>query len=125
LPQNSLALKNTGSFGPERRVKKRRDFLEAQKSGQKLYSRHLLIYVLPNGFETARLGVTVSKKVDSRAVVRNRLRRQIKEIFRLNQSRLLRPFDIIVIARQNAVTCKFDDLRREMLGALHHGGCLQ
>jgi ribonuclease P protein component len=48
----------------------------------------------------SRLGITVSKKVGS-AAERNRIRRLVREFFRLNRSRLSTPQDIVIIAKRN------------------------
>jgi ribonuclease P protein component len=53
--------------------------------------------------ERARLGMAVSRRVSSRAVVRNRVRRQIRESFRLARGSL-KPFDFVVVARPAAAT---------------------
>ena len=56
-----------------------------------------LKYVLNNRRDTWRLAIVVSRKVHKSAVVRNRIRRRLYEIVRLNQDRIKEPFDIALI----------------------------
>lgn len=60
--------------------------------------------------ETARLGLAVSKRVSPKAVVRNRIRRQIRESFRLKRAELA-PCDYIVLARPATATATPTELR--------------
>jgi ribonuclease P protein component len=54
-------------------------------------------YIINNRRKTWRLAVVVSKKVHKSAIVRNRIRRRLYEIIRLNQDRISKPFDIAII----------------------------
>ncbi len=86
-----------------------------QGQGQKLVFEHFLIFALPSGRPRARLGITVSRKVGN-AVVRNRVKRLVREVFR--QEKLCFPAgqDLVVLARRSAATVTFaqvqDELRR-------------
>jgi len=96
-----------------------------QEQGLKLYSKHFLLIALGSAAENSRVGITITTKVDKRATERNRLKRRIREIFRLNSKNLKENFDIVVIARKNAVTCDYPQIEREILGALKHHGLLK
>lgn len=115
-------MEKRSSFGPSYRLKKRSEFTEIQDKGSKFYSKHFLVLVAPGRTAESRLGVTVTTKVDKRSVVRNKLKRRVREIFRLNRYRLRANFDIVVIARQSSVECSFEDIKRELTGVLHHNG---
>ena len=110
------------AFGPTSRIKKRNEFFELQANCQKLYSKHFLILVGPSEKPESRLGLTITTKVEKRAVYRNKLKRRIREIFRQHRANFKRPFDMIVIARKNAPALLYEDIRREILGALSHAG---
>lgn len=69
---------------------------------------------LENNTDKSRLGAVISKKV-GKAVIRNRFKRYIREIFRLHRDKLNKGYDIIVIARQSAREASFQILEGEML----------
>lgn len=81
--------------------------------------RYLQIYARRNGERRARLGLSVSRRTGS-SVVRNGLRRRIREIFRRARSRLLPEggFDLLVSVRQNAAEASFELLREDFWKAL-------
>ena len=86
---------------------------------------HLLVmYVRPNRLGVNRVGVTVSKKL-GKAVVRNRVRRRLREIYRLSESRFLPGWDIVVVARGRAVDADFQDLTRAYLSLARKSGILR
>jgi len=74
--------------------------------GRKIFTRHFVLFVLEreegceNGAEGFRLGLTVSRKV-GRAVWRNRVRRVLREFFRLHQAMIGKPLDIVVVPKRN------------------------
>ena len=81
-------------------IKKTASFKAVYKRGRQAVNAYFVMYALPSP-EGNRLGVTVSKKV-GKAVVRNRIRRLVKERFRLNAHILKPGFDIVVVARAGA-----------------------
>lgn len=104
------------SFGKEKRVTNRADYLAIQNEGQKWHSKHFVICYRVNQCcnQTCRLGVTITKKIDKRAVKRNLLRRKIKEIFRLNYPNFSKPLDVVLIAKQGAMMLDRANLQREL-----------
>lgn len=74
----------------------------------------LVMYARRNREGINRVGVTVSKKLGN-AVVRNRVRRRLREVYRLHESRFLPGWDIVVVARSRAVDVSFPDLTRAYL----------
>lgn len=119
-----LLVPNRFPLGPELRLKKRAEFSEIQGKGPKFYTKHFLVLVSPGRTPVSRIGITVTTKIDKRSVARNKLKRRIREIFRLNRYRLRSNFDIVVIARQSSVACSYEDIRREIIGALRYNGFL-
>ena len=111
---------------PDRvRLKSRAQYLAVQNHGRKIYSKHFLIFFCENAVGWTRIGITISKKVDKRAVARNRLRRRIRELFRLNANRLVSGLDLVVVARFNAAECSFENVESEVLGTLKRFKLLQ
>ncbi len=83
------------------------------QQGVRSYSEHFTIIECKNQTGISRLGITVSKKVGN-AVQRNRIKRLIREYFRLNRSRLSTPRDIVIIAKKNASLLKYQEICSEL-----------
>lgn len=102
----------------DERLRARPEFLAVQRRGRRATSDALVAVVLrhtsdpPRPF--ARLGLTVSKKVGN-AVVRNRIKRRLREIFRRNKHALPVGCDIVWIARSAAAQASFDDLHTQAI----------
>lgn len=91
------------TFPKEVRLRRRSEFLKVQDKGQKVTADCLLCLVLPNGRPdgVTRLGLTVSTKVGP-SVVRNRIRRRLRELFRVRKESLPKGLDMVFIARSSA-----------------------
>ena len=85
---------------------------------------YLVLYARKNRLGENRVGVTVSKKL-GKAVVRNRVRRRLREVYRLHESRFLPGWDIVVVARGRAVDASFSDLTRAYLSLAKKSGILR
>lgn len=92
-------------------VKENYEFRRMYSKGRSGVSSYLVVYVRPNRFGHNRLGVTVSAKL-GHAVVRNRVRRRFREIFRLAQPRMKQGYDFIIVGRSRAVTAEYRELER-------------
>lgn len=79
--------------------------------GRSAGNRYLVVYCRPNGSQVSRLGFTVSTKL-GHAVVRNRVRRRLREIYRHLEPSLKPGFDLVVVARTPAVEADFGLLER-------------
>ena len=83
----------------------------------------LVLYARKNRTETNRVGITVSKKL-GKAHIRNRTRRRIREVYRLNETKFRPGWDIVVVARSKAVDAPFDKLTRSYLNLAKKAGIL-
>ena len=101
-------------------LKKNKDLQIVYKNGRSLANHFLVMYVLPNGTQGNRLGISVSKKVGN-SVVRHRLTRLIRESYRMSEEHFRRGFDIIVIARTSAKGKGYYEIESALLhlGKLH------
>ena len=89
------------SFPKSARLRRRSEFLKVQESGTKVSSQHLLGLALRRDASAARVGFTVSSKVGP-SVVRNRVRRRLREIYRKRQGMLPPGVELVFIAKQSA-----------------------
>ena len=79
----------------------------------KLFSVH----AFPNEFGTARLGLSVSRKVGN-AVTRNAVRRRLREVFHQAQPTIKEGLDLVLSARQASAQASYEDLKAEFSRAL-------
>lgn len=82
-------------------LKNSSEFREVYNGGKSYANKYLVMYVLNNGENRKRLGISVSKKVGN-SVVRHRITRLIRESFRLNMSLLNSGLSIVVVGRTTA-----------------------
>ena len=98
------------------RLRERSDFLSVQGSGQKVITPHFLWFAKPSSVGTLRFGVTVSKRVGT-AVVRNRVKRLLREAFRHNKALFASALDVVAIARSEAASVALAHVQRELAEA--------
>jgi ribonuclease P protein component len=80
---------------------KRSDFVALSRQGRSVSDPCFVVAFRPNTFDRPRIGVTVTKKIGN-AVVRNRIKRLVREYYRLNRYRLKGVWDISLIAKRDA-----------------------
>lgn len=112
----------TARFPRAARVRARSDFDRIFGDGRRVADPLLSLHWLPDA-ASARLGLAVSRKVDPRAVGRNRIKRILREQFRASR-RQIAPGSYVVVARSAAAAAGGDDLRRALLGLLQRAGAL-
>lgn len=104
-------------------LKQNHVFRRLYAKGKNQVTPHLALYVRKNGRPVNRFGITVSTKL-GHAVVRNRVRRRLREIYRIHEGLFLPGYDIVVVARVRAVYARFDELERSFLKAARGLGLL-
>lgn len=85
---------------------------------------HLVLYARPNRTGINRVGITTSKKL-GKAVIRNRVRRRLREVYRLNEDRFCPGWDIVVVARSRCINASFDKLTQSYLSLAEKAGILK
>lgn len=84
---------------------------------------YLVLYARKNRSCTNRVGITVGKKL-GKAVVRNRVRRRLREIYRLNEAMFAPGWDIVVVARSRCIHASFQKLTQSYLSLAEKAGIL-
>ncbi len=85
---------------------------------------YLVLYARANRTATNRVGITASKKL-GHAVVRNRVRRRLREIYRLNEDKFAPGWDIVVVARSRCIEANFNKLTAAYLSLAEKAGILK
>lgn len=112
-------------LGRRSRIKLGRDFRKLRTAGQRMVRGCLIANWLHlPGAERSRLGVVVSKKVGG-SVVRSRVKRLLRESFRLHQYELTQPLELVLVARPSIAGRNFADVERDFLGTLRSAGLLK
>ena len=84
---------------------------------------YLVLYARKNRSQQNRVGLTVSKKL-GKAHIRNRVRRRLREVYRLHEMQFRPGWDIVVVARSKAVDAEFSRLEKSYLSLAKKAGIL-
>ena len=104
------------SFRKSERLSRKKDFDAVFAQGKRISDRNLILYVHPNRLAFPRLGLVVSRRFGN-APRRNRFKRIIREIFRLNKNALNGGIDIVVIPAKST-SLEFDSLEKSFIALL-------
>lgn len=102
-------------FGRRRRLIRRRDFERVYRDGGRTRGELVRVVALPNGGDTSRLGLSVGKAIWKSAVRRNRVRRVLREAFRLALPDLPAGVDVILIPARAKLDPELEATRRELV----------
>lgn len=95
-------------------LKKNYEFRSVYRYGRSYANKYLVMYVRENGKEINRVGISVSKKVGN-SVVRHRIKRLIRESYRLHENIFNSGLDIVIVARQSASGIDYVTTERSLL----------
>lgn len=95
------SIQATGRFPRTARLRASEEFGRVHAAGRAIRTRHLVFLVAPGITSGARFGLTVSRKVGG-AVVRNRVKRWLREAIRHRRSQIANAVDVVVVARPGA-----------------------
>lgn len=104
-------------------IKENSDFKRVYYKGKSVVKRRLVIYFRKNKYGFNRLGLTVSPKVGC-AVTRNRIRRLIKENYRVLQG-LKEGYDIVIVARSSSNNASFDEIGKDLVKGFKEASLLE
>lgn len=103
------ALPPTQRFKPEDRLRQRREFERVYAHARKAWGKGFTVFVAPGDEGHHRLGLAVGRRV-GKAVLRNRVKRRLREVFRLHRSRWPGCYDIVVHGRAEVAEMPFVEL---------------
>jgi ribonuclease P protein component len=102
------------SFPKNLRLLRRKEFRRVYEEGQRRNAPLCTLFFRSNGLTRTRLGITVPVSVGN-AVVRNRVKRRVREVFRLHRASLPGGWDIVVNPRKHVATTPLPNLVRELM----------
>lgn len=94
-------------------LRKTTDFNNVYDYSRSFANRQLVMYIRPNNTNINRVGIVTSKKIGN-SVVRHRVKRIIKESYRLNEEKFKRGYDIVFIARNDATKCNYFSIEKSI-----------
>ena len=100
------------------RLTKPGDFKLIFQQGQKIFTPLFVIRYQPSRLANSRFTVIVSNKISKQAVARNKIKRRLREIIRLNISQFKQNYDLIITVLAPAVQATYVDLEKAYLSAL-------
>ncbi len=98
----------------EARLLRRAEFDAVYREGRRRAGRQFTVFLRPNGLHRSRFGASVKRQLGT-AVVRNRIRRRIREIVRLHRAEIPGGWDIVVHPRASVAAAKFAALEAELM----------
>jgi len=95
-------------------IKKNKEFKKVYKYGKSYADKNLVFFILKNKKDTTRFGITTAKKIN-KAVVRNKIRRRLKEIVRKNLHSINSNYDVVVMCRVRGMESSYKDLENSFI----------
>ena len=108
------------SFPKTLRLLRRNEFRRVYQEGRRRSAPLCTVFFRSNGLSESRLGLTVPAAVGN-AVLRNRMKRRVREVFRLHRSSIPGGWDIVVNPRPDVARVPFADLERELMRLFPQG----
>ncbi len=110
-------------FPKSERLTKRREFLEVYRTGRKTYGGPFICFVLRRVGQGRKFGVAVPRQVGG-AVIRNRVKRYLRETYRLNRQRLAEDAAIVIVARGGAGNLNYHECAEAVTRLFRKGNVL-
>lgn len=101
-------------------LKSNKDFQHVLKKGKWVAGDLISLYMIPNSNDFNMLGIAVGKKFSKSSVRRNRVKRLIKEAYRLNEDSICKGYSMVILLKNNIIfeNVTFDTFSRDLLGCL-------
>ena len=105
------------------RLTKNFEFKKVYEARRRWSSPFFTMYVKNNQLDRTRLGISISKKV-GKSVVRNKIKRRIKEIFRKSLAEIKKGYDVVITVKPQAADADFKTMESEIKSLLKRGNLL-
>ncbi|MFO7636648.1 MAG: ribonuclease P protein component [Clostridia bacterium] len=105
-------------------LKKNYEFSLLYKKGEYYVGRHMTLYTLATRRGTRRIGITVSRKAVRKSTKRNRIRRLIKECYRLYENSITSNKDMVFVVRKTEILPEYAEIKKEMKYLLSVSGLI-
>lgn len=111
-------------FTKKERLRLANDFKKVYEQGKAYQSKKLVLFVLDTSYAMRRIGFVAGKKV-GKAVKRNKVKRLLREVYRLNKHRLISGIDLVVVAKREAAELGFKEIEEEILRLSKKAGLIR
>ena len=125
LSFNSIEVVAPGMLPKENRLTKKKDFERVFRRGKGLKEKFLVIKVLDNNLNVSRFGFIVSKKISKKAVLRNKIKRRLRESVSAKLNQVRQGIDVAVIAGQGIGEKNFGEIEEISNKILEKAGILR
>lgn len=103
------------------RIKQNYEFRRLYRRGASSANPYLVVYALKTHRKVNRIGLTVTTKLGG-AVVRNRIKRLLREAYRLNEDKICKGYDFILVARSKMIGAKCQTVEKQLMLAIKQLG---
>ncbi len=109
------------TLSPQERIRNKKEFLRLYKKGSRYRGKYFNLIYISNDLSFSRMAVVISKKVGN-AVKRNKIKRQMRTLFRRNKDLLESSLDILIVAKKEIIDASWLKLQEEYFSALRSIG---
>lgn len=107
------------------KLKKEKDFQKVFNEGKSYYSNFIGLKLINNKLDFNRFAIIISRKVSKKAVERNKIKRRIEEIIRLNFFNFKKSFDVIIITKKDILSLSYSEIEGNLMDLFKKAGFLK
>lgn len=96
------------------RINQNKEYNAIYNNGEKVIGRYIIIYILANNLDYNRYGIVTSKKIGN-AVIRNKAKRRLRHIVKINMENIKTSYDIVIIGRYKISETDFKLIERDFM----------
>ncbi|MBT3412618.1 MAG: ribonuclease P protein component [Candidatus Jacksonbacteria bacterium] len=108
----------------QHRLHKEEDIKRVLRKGRSFKTPLFVVYSALNTEAESRATVIVSNKISKKAVVRNKIKRRLRDVLKENKSQFKKNIDVVVVAKNTVVEAEYKDIKQTLSFALKKLGCM-